>query len=685
MAISVPVYREQQVKQQAISGQKQQIDAPSAAFGSLQAQQLIQSGTALGRLSEQWNRRAINIQDEANELTALKMETDIENEMTDFLYNPQSGLLTKKGQNALTAPNEIKTKVNSLRKRLDDDKTMNPDVRGMLDKSFIGIQRRYGDVASRHQFQEYMRFKDETLNSRLESNMNDVALNYLDDKEFQVKADESFKVLEAKALSNGWDDKTLSNEKRKAYALMRGTQIQALIATDEPQNIVIAKKVYDEARKRGQINDFDTALRIENQLRAAVPKAAAHLAYSSGRAAITDQEAIIDFVIDQQEGGDTLAQEPNGAVARYGINSAAFPSADVQNMTRAGAVDIYKKEFWGRYGIDDLPDNMKMIAFDSVVNHRSDFAKDVVKAISNGATPDEILNMRLKEYQRLAESPEYAAYYDGWVNRLQRLKTMTGAEHDSKSVYSTAAELEKTYKGSGQELISLYETDMKNREAQKKNQFNEVQDQVQQIVSENNGDYTKVPASLRAQAASLGIDITAYKGTSDPDVIAELDAMPSSQFFSLDLNDKKYSQSLNFKDKQEYLKKQGDLQKPDNKYTSEMIDGVVNYYFRAQKGADPDNKVNKAKVAGMKNYVAYKARSYLEAGKKPERAEINKWASEYLALKKQVGGNENMDVSDIPDDIRAIIEQGLIDANKDVNETAVVAAFLKMKQAGFIK
>lgn len=687
MAIQVPTYRERTVRQDAVSGQKQNISTPDAAFGSLQAEQLIRSGTALTRLGDQWNKKAINIQDEANELQALKIQTDVENELSTFLYDPNDGLLTKKGQNALNTPGMVKAKIAEIQKRLDSTPDLAPDVRSMVGKGMIGLDQRYQDLAKRHQLQEYTTFKTETLDAAMQTNMQDIALNYMDDKEFQKKADDNFKLLQSRATSEGWGQQKLDMEKAKVYATMRGTQIQAMIATDDPQKIIIAQKVYQESRSRGQMNDFDTALKIEKQLQAAVPKAAAYLAYKGGRASITDKNAIIDFVIDKMEGGDKIAQEPGGAIARFGINSKAFPNADVANLTREGAVKIYDDEFWQAKGIDALPDSMKLLAFDTAVNHRSDFSKKVIDAIASGATADEVLDMRLKEYQRLKADPEYAGYYDGWVARLQKLKTMTGADYDAQSLYATAAELDKRYKGAGAEMIAMYENDRKAMDAAKKAEKDDVQDQVQQIVSQNNGDWTKVPSPLRAQAAALGIDITAYKGVSDPQVTAELDAMPTSQFFALDLNDPAIAQGLTYADKQAYQKKQAELAKPDNKYTSDMVDGIVSYYFRSQKDADPEAKANKPKVAAMKNYVLYKAQAYLEAGKKPTKEDLTKFASEYLTLFRTAGtfGYNDLTLADVPVTVRATIEQGLLEAGREPTETSVLTAFVKMKQAGLIK
>lgn len=688
MAFTVPTYRERQVRQQAAPDVVQRIDTPDAAFGSLQADQLLKSGTAIQRLGDQWGKKAIDMQTETNELYALQLQTEAEREMSDFLYDPQKGLLTQKGRNALDAPRMTQAKIAEIQQRFDAQQGIAPEVRTMLQKSMVQIGRRYGDLANRHSLEEYTTFKNETLNAQMDLNMQDIALNYMDDKEFQSKADDNFKLLQSRATSEGWDDAKLQSEKLKLYSGMRSTQITSMIASDEPQQILIGKKVYEEARARNQVG-FEDSMKIEALLDKAVPKAAATVAYRAGRfgSSVTDESGIIGFVIDNLEGGDTIAQEPDGAIAKYGINSKWNPDVDVATLDRAGAEKIYKEKYWNTYGIGEVPENQRLLAFDIAVNHRSDFAKKMIDELKSGTTPDKVMNARLREYQRLAtsEPDKYGKYYAGWKERLNKLSTQMSDTMpvDSAAIYSAAGRLDKQYPGAGAELIALYDNDVKAKEAQQAARKTELQDTVNQIVSNNNGDWTKVPSNIRAEAAAMGIDITQYKGVSDPDVIAELDAMTSSELFSANLNDPRYAQNLTYDKRQEYMKKQQELQKPESKYSAEMIDGVVSYYFRtANKGSagDPNSSYNKTAIATMRNYVTFKAEEYRKAnnGKSPTKTEINKFASEYVSQIKDAGIKS---AADIPEEERAVIENNLLKIGLTPTNEAVMAVYMNTRLA----
>lgn len=686
MAIRVPTYRERQVQQQAVPNVRQQIDTPAAAFGSLQADAMANAGTAITRLGEQWNRKAINLQKETNELYALQLQTDAEREMSDFLYDPQAGLLTQKGRNALDAPKMTAAKLDEIQKRFGNQKDIPQDVRTMLQKGMIQMGRRYGDLANRHALGEYTTYKEQTLQARMELNMQDIAMNYMDDSEFNKKADENFKLLQSRATSEGWDDSKLQSEKLRLYSAQRATQITSMIASDEPQNILVAQKVYQEARNRNQIG-FDDSLKIEALLDKAVPKAAAYIAYRTGRlgASVTDESGIMAFVIDNLEGGDQIAQEPDGAIAKYGINSKWNPDVDVENLSRAGAENLYKERYWKPYGIDEVPENMRLLAFDIAVNHRSDFAKKMIGEIKNGAMPDKIMNARLKEYQRLAQSEpdKYGKYYAGWKDRLNRISTQMSDRMpvDGAAVYSAARQLESQYKGSGAELIALYDNDQKAKAAQQTAEKNETQDLVMQMNTQNNGDWTKIPAIVRERAARHGIDVTQYKGQSDPEIVSELDAMTSSELFSTDLNDARYAQNLTYDQHQAYKKKQQELQSPENKYAADMIDGVVSYYFRTQnKGSagDTNSTFNKPAIAQMKNYVTFKANEYRKANgnKNPSKADITKFASEYLGQIKTFGIKS---AADIAESERKVIEAELLRIGIAPTNEAVMAVYMNTR------
>ena len=211
-----------------------------------------------------------------------------------------------------------------------------------------------------------------------------------------------------------------------------------------------------------------------------------------------------------------------------------------------------------------------------------------------------------------------------------------------------------------------------------------MQDEVLKIVSENQGDYTQVPAGLRARAARLDIDITQYKGVSDPDVQDEIDSMTSDQLFNADLDDAYYTQNLTYDDLQGYKEQQRKLQQPESKAMQDKIDSTVRYYYRAELGKDPDNKNVKANVAAMKRYVQFEAQKLMEQQKSVNDADIAKMAADFFKNRIYDPGFFSfeyknvyaMPVDDIPDDMRKAIEQSLLNEGRLVTDESVKQRYI---------
>lgn len=148
-----------------------------------------------------------------------------------------------------------------------------------------------------------------------------------------------------------------------------------------------------------------------------------------------DFESSMD-VVEENEGGFVASDGASGAPAIYGINrkwhQEAFDQAKAITETKgeqAGkkfAREFYKKEFWNRNDIEKLDGAQRVIAFDAVVNHSSKFSKKLIKSAEMGATPDELIEMRVKEYERLAKNPKYAPSFNGWMARMDKMQAIAG-------------------------------------------------------------------------------------------------------------------------------------------------------------------------------------------------------------------------------------------------------------------
>ena len=60
-------------------------------------------------------------------------------------------------------------------------------------------------------------------------------------------------------------------------------------------------------------------------------------------------EKVIGF-----EGGYTLDPKDPGGETNWGISKRAYPSIDIKNLTREGAKEIYKRDYWDRAQCDKI-------------------------------------------------------------------------------------------------------------------------------------------------------------------------------------------------------------------------------------------------------------------------------------------------------------------------------------------
>lgn len=114
--------------------------------------------------------------------------------------------------------------------------------------------------------------------------------------------------------------------------------------------------------------------------------------------------------------------EPGGAIANFGINSAANPDIDIKNLTREQAIAIYKERYWDVIpGMDRLDRASALVVFDASVNHGPGFARKMLEA--TGGDVQRMLEYRRERYVDLVRGkPEtYGRFAAGWEQRLQEI------------------------------------------------------------------------------------------------------------------------------------------------------------------------------------------------------------------------------------------------------------------------
>ena len=155
---------------------------------------------------------------------------------------------------------------------------------------------------------------------------------------------------------------------------------------------------------------------------------------------LTTFDEIIEVTL-HHEGGYVHDPTDLGGETNFGIAKRFYPDVDIKNLTKDGAKEIYKKDYWDKNKVDDLPDDLKHIFFDMCVNQgksrgvkilqRAANAKGAGLKVDGGLGPktiaaisesnvelDRVRAYRVKYYADLVtRKPDLEKFYYGWYKR----------------------------------------------------------------------------------------------------------------------------------------------------------------------------------------------------------------------------------------------------------------------------
>ncbi len=136
------------------------------------------------------------------------------------------------------------------------------------------------------------------------------------------------------------------------------------------------------------------------------------------------------------EGGYTpgLPNDPGGET-NFGISKRSYPNVDIKNLTRVGAIAIYKSDFWDTVHADAMPAVLQFQALDFAVNcgistairklqdaagvaddgHWGPVTQAKVAVASPAALTASFMALTLAYKRRLSNWP---TFHDGWVDRF---------------------------------------------------------------------------------------------------------------------------------------------------------------------------------------------------------------------------------------------------------------------------
>ena len=153
---------------------------------------------------------------------------------------------------------------------------------------------------------------------------------------------------------------------------------------------------------------------------------------------LSEFEDIIERVLEHEGGYVNDPKDPGGET-NFGIAKRSHPDVDIKNLTKEQATEIYKKEYWDKNKVSELPTHLKYIYFDMCVNMGRSRAGRIVQRAANNkghnlvvdgvlgpVTLGKISNVelervrafRVKYYADLVtKKPDLEKFYFGWFRR----------------------------------------------------------------------------------------------------------------------------------------------------------------------------------------------------------------------------------------------------------------------------
>ncbi len=134
---------------------------------------------------------------------------------------------------------------------------------------------------------------------------------------------------------------------------------------------------------------------------------------------------------------ETLTNDPHdpGGLTKFGISQRRYPDVDIANLTRAGAIELYRRDYWDLASCAKLPEPLDFYVFDSAINQGPGYAvRELQEAV--GTTRDGVLGpVTLRAIARMttleaaalfmvgrafdyAALTNYSRYGKGWLKRL---------------------------------------------------------------------------------------------------------------------------------------------------------------------------------------------------------------------------------------------------------------------------
>jgi hypothetical protein len=410
-------------------GVSARIDAPDFT-GSETVGRALQG---VGRELDQAAQVKDQINDEFDRAAAKEAATHQTQFYTQNAYDPQNGLYSKRGKDALDASQPFQ-------KSLTDNLTQlrnglkNPRQQKYFEDITTPQMNAWSMRASEFVSQEQLSYSVDQATSRAETSLDAAARVYLDDADQGEKQiGTALGEIETAGRLQGWSDDQIhlkqADASNKAFATIASQK-----AIDDPVGALSFVEGHKDRMDPRTVASLEETLRprVQRQQGIAladllsgkgVPSTDPLAPLPDGGKALDPRAFFRAFTLPHE--GGYAPHDANGAPVKYGVNQSANPGVDVKNLTEAQATEIFTKKYWDKSGASRLSPAMAAVHADTYYINPA--KADQILAASNG-DPNRYMSLREGWMASLvAKNPaKFGKYERAWGNRNRDLRSYAG-------------------------------------------------------------------------------------------------------------------------------------------------------------------------------------------------------------------------------------------------------------------
>lgn len=186
----------------------------------------IQGGTSPGEAVQMANNQSKDLlavadtymqyQNTADKARAAQINSEMQNSVNNFLYDPKEGLLNIKGKNALTRQSGLTLvdEADQWFKNLADEKigTLSTEnQRKIFNQNAAALKGQLNRITSQHLFNESQKFQKNAFESEIDANSSSINMNYSDDKTTVESLSKMKNSIVDYGKTLGWSDSQIES------------------------------------------------------------------------------------------------------------------------------------------------------------------------------------------------------------------------------------------------------------------------------------------------------------------------------------------------------------------------------------------------------------------------------------------------------------------------------------------